>query len=128
MQRPLVGDDLHPFGDAADSLQKNVIWKNCMDTLSLSLFCSLFLSLLTGVGAIRIHACPSCLALAFLRQDEEIGWDDDVLQTEGFPVLEEFLATWLKMAAQKVCGRVDHMTWLQKPTKNPHRYCISKEV
>ena len=36
MQRPLVGDDLHPFGDAADSLQKNVIWKNCMDTLSLS--------------------------------------------------------------------------------------------
>ena len=44
MQRPLVGDDLHPFGDAADSLQKNVIWKNCMDTLSLSLLLSLSLS------------------------------------------------------------------------------------
>ena len=26
-------------------------------------------------------------------QDEEIGWDDEVLQTDGFPVLEEFLVT-----------------------------------
>ena len=35
-----------------------------------------------------------------LHQDEEIGWDDDVLQTEGFPVLEEFLATWQKPAKE----------------------------
>lgn len=31
------------------------------------------------------------LALGKTQKDEEIGWDDDVLQTEGFPVLEEFL-------------------------------------
>ena len=113
MQGSLVDDDLNPFGDA-ESLQKNMIRKNCMDSLSLSL--------LTGVGARRPHACPSCLALAFLRQDGEIGWDDDVLQTEGFPVLEEFLATWLKMAARKVCGRIGNMTRVQKPAKEFYRY------
>ena len=41
-------------------------------------------------------------------QDEEIGWDDDVLQTDGFPVLEEFLVT--RICSQNVqgsdCGHV----------------------
>lgn len=31
------------------------------------------------------------LALNNTGKDEEIGWDDEVLQTDGFPVLEEFL-------------------------------------
>ena len=95
---------------------------HCKRTWSGKIAWTLSLSLLTGVGARRPHACPSCLALAFLRQDGEIGWDDDVLQTEGFPVLEEFLATWLKMAARKVCGRIGNMTRVQKPAKEFYRY------
>lgn len=32
------------------------------------------------------------LALGKTQKDTELGWDDQVLQTDGFPVLEEFLA------------------------------------
>ncbi len=42
-------------------------------------------------------------------QDEEIGWDDDVLQTDGFPVLEEFLVT--RICSQNVQGLIAAMFW-----------------